>query len=404
MSNNFRDVIEYKGDCSFVGSRAVTGGLSYELIKLSVVLALSGYRQLSGAANGTDTSSEFGAKLAYDLLTKKLNLTHKGYSEVMKIFLPWNGFSGRFISEKDGYIGENKQLNQFAMQIAQNHYEAWDYSSDSVKSLMTRNVHQVLNDDLSSYVKFVIAYTSDGVKDGSLTTTKTGGTGQAIRIAKTYGIPVFNLGNIEDKKRLDNWVLSESEKIKNKFDIDIEQEIKTAIANYSPFKKEVIKSDYIELIKTSHDKIFVHGCNCFNVKGSGLAKSIFDSFPEAYEADNKTKKGDRKKLGTYSSAKVERNGNSSIIINAYTQYRYGRDNSLYADYEAIRKVFKKIKTDFPNKEIIIPKIGSGLANGCWISIANTINAEIRNKVTLVDNNLNFEYKPKKEIVQSELDL
>lgn len=402
--NTFRDIIPYKGSCSFVGSRSVTGQKSEHLIKLSVILALSGYVQYSGAANGTDTSSEFGAKLAHDLLCKKLNLNKTGYADVMKIFLPWNGFSGRFIEPKNGYIGDNPANEQFAAQIAQNHYVPWPHSPDPVKKLMTRNVYQVLDNDLTSHVKFVIAYTSDGVTDGLKTTTKTGGTGQAIRVATTYGVPVFNLGNEKDEKRLLSWVESESKIIKEKYGIDIDQEVKLAIENYSPFKTTLKEKDLVDIIKSGDAEVVIHGCNCFNVKGSGLAKSIFDNFPEAYEADNATKKGDKKKLGTYTMAQTIQNGKPVTIINAYTQYKYGRDGELYADYEAIRKVFKQIQKDFPGKELTIPKIGSGLANGCWVSIANTIKNEVRGPVTLIANGPSMNHEKKIVYTQSELDL
>lgn len=398
---SFRDVVPYKGDCSFVGSRGITANQSFFAIKLSMVLALTGYTQFSGAANGIDTSSEFGAKLAHDLLIKKLSLQKTGYSDVMRIYLPWNGFGGRRVNLNDGYLVPS---HPNAKAIAQAHYSAWEYSHDSVKNLMTRNVHQVLNDDLNSPVKFVACYTSDGVNDGTQTTNKTGGTGQAIRIGTAYGVPIFNIGNDKDKLRLEKWVESEQDRILAKFGIDLDKEINDAILNYSPFSNEIKNGDIVNLANNNQVDLIVHGCNCFNVKGAGLAKSIFDEYPEAYAADNATIKGDRKKLGTYTHAEVERNGKKIIIVNAYTQYKYGRDDDLYADYEAIRKVFKKINNDFPGKNIAIPKIGAGLANGCWISIANTIANEMKGEVTFVNNFTPIEPIKKKEYRQSELDL
>jgi O-acetyl-ADP-ribose deacetylase (regulator of RNase III) len=117
--------------------------------------------------------------------------------------------------------------------------------------------------------------------------------------------------------------------------------------------------------KTNDDNqiAVVHGCNCFCTMGSGLAKQIRDRYPAAYEADQKTKKGDRSKLGTYSHAKIS---DSLVVINAYTQYNYGRDiNTVYVDYESVGEVFAKIAQDFPNHALLIPKIGAGLANGDW---------------------------------------
>jgi hypothetical protein len=53
---------------------------------------------------------------------------------------------------------------------------------------------QVLGNYGNDPVEFVICWTSNG-KDS-------GGTGQAIRIAKAFDIPVFNLYNKEDKDNL----------------------------------------------------------------------------------------------------------------------------------------------------------------------------------------------------------
>jgi hypothetical protein len=50
---------------------------------------------------------------------------------------------------------------------------------------MTRNSFQVLGPDLQSPVSFVVCWTTGGKISG--------GTGQALRIAKDLSIPIFNL-------------------------------------------------------------------------------------------------------------------------------------------------------------------------------------------------------------------
>ena len=69
--------------------------------------------------------------------------------------------------------------------------------------------------------------------------------------------------------------------------------------------------------------------------GAGIALTIKKVFPEAYQADLKTKKGDRAKLGTYSSVTIQKNGHQITIINGYTQYHYGGPGNK-ADYNAIK--------------------------------------------------------------------
>ena len=98
-----------------------------------------------------------------------------------------------------------------------------------------------------------------------------------------------------------------------------------------------IKGDLMKLALNGDFDVIVHGCNCFCAMGKGIALTIKKVFPEAYQADLKTVKGDKGKLGHYSSATVQRNGHQITVINAYTQYNYG-GSGIKADYGAI-KVF-----------------------------------------------------------------
>lgn len=133
----------------------------------------------------------------------------------------------------------------------------------------------------------------------------------------------------------------------------------------------VVDGDVIQLALDGEFDVIVHGCNCFCAMGKGLAKGIRATFPEAYEADCATEKGDETKLGAYSAVTVERNGHQITIVNAYTQFRYGgrRKN---VDYDAMRQVFAQIKTDFAGQRIGYPMIGAGLAGGDWSVIEGII--------------------------------
>lgn len=135
----------------------------------------------------------------------------------------------------------------------------------------------------------------------------------------------------------------------------------------------VVKGDLVELANQGRFNVIVHGCNCFCKMGAGIAKQIKLEFPEAYVADLRTKKGDRRKLGTYSYTKVERNGFHFVIVNAYTQYHYRRMMRRNLDMSALESCFKAIKEDFKGKSIAYPKIGAGLAGGDWGEILETIN-------------------------------
>lgn len=138
---------------------------------------------------------------------------------------------------------------------------------------------------------------------------------------------------------------------------------------------KIIDGNLLKLALQNEFDVILHGCNCFCTMGGGIAKQIKDQFPEAYQADLKTKKGDKSKLGTYTSTKIIRDGISFIICNCYTQFMYS-SNTPQVDYNAIRDVMKRIAKDFPDKRIGYPLIGAGLAGGDWNLISNIINEEL----------------------------
>lgn len=135
------------------------------------------------------------------------------------------------------------------------------------------------------------------------------------------------------------------------------------------------KGDLVKKALRNEFDVIVHGCNCFCTMGAGIAKTIKINFPQAYQADLLTKKGDQNKLGTISCAEVAVNGQKLIIINAYTQFDY-RGTGLKVDYNAIRQVFERIKREYTGLRIGYPAIGAGLAGGDWIRISQIIEEEL----------------------------
>lgn len=124
----------------------------------------------SGGAPGADQAFEFGAILG---------------GGRMETYLPWKGFEGI----QDGAITKPSKL---AMEIAEQYHPNWDRLSQGARKLMARNSYQILGsrlneDDISD---LVVCWTSDGKASG--------GTGQAIRIAADYDVPVLNLQREDD--------------------------------------------------------------------------------------------------------------------------------------------------------------------------------------------------------------
>ena len=117
-----------------------------------------------------------------------------------------------------------------------------------------------------------------------------------------------------------------------------------------------------------NEDILIHGCNCQNMMGSGIAKQVKEKYRGAWEADQKTNKGDRNKLGLYTYY----DSGDKTIINLYSQYRYSRIE-MVVEYDAIREGMTLINKNFPDKTISMPKIGAGFAGGDWNIIEGIIN-------------------------------
>lgn len=141
---------------------------------------------------------------------------------------------------------------------------------------------------------------------------------------------------------------------------------------------KIIKGDLIKLALAGEFDVIVHGCNCFCTMGAGIAKSIRDTFPQAYQADLKTGMGDRHKLGTYSHAHLHIDNRSLTVVNAYTQFDFAGTPPL-VDYNAVKRIFSKIKFDFSTLRIGYPKIGAGLAGGDWEIIRTIINEALKDE-------------------------
>jgi len=142
--------------------------------------------------------------------------------------------------------------------------------------------------------------------------------------------------------------------------------------------KKSIKGNLITLAKEGEFDVIVHGQNCLHSWGNGIVKELGRSFPEAKRADKATPFKDKKKLGTYSQAKVTlKSGKELIIVNAYTQYDFGQ-KKVHLNYRALEEVFNLIARDFPDKTIAYPKIGAGRAGGDWKKISTIIDEKLKN--------------------------
>ena len=139
-----------------------------------------------------------------------------------------------------------------------------------------------------------------------------------------------------------------------------------------------IKGDLIKLALTGNFEVIAHGCNCMCTMGACIAKTIKSEFPEAYQADCATEKGDKNKLGICSFATCKTENGFCDVVNAYTQYDY-RGKGVLVEYDAVRSCMKWLKKNYSGKKIGLPKIGAGLAKGDWNIIESIIVEELKNE-------------------------
>jgi hypothetical protein len=103
-----------------------------------------------------------------------------------------------------------------------------------------------------------------------------------------------------------------------------------------------------DLLVQDDIEVIIHQCNCFNTMGAGIARQIAARWPEVMDADNRTRKGDMSKLGSYTSCVVDEGmPNEKTIINLYGQYRYGRGRR-YTDYTAVELGLQEFIDDYGN--------------------------------------------------------
>ena len=137
---------------------------------------------------------------------------------------------------------------------------------------------------------------------------------------------------------------------------------------------KTVQGDLIKMALDGRFDVILHGANCYCKMGAGIAKTIKNVFPEAYEADCQTEAGDISKLGRISFATVTRGEHEITVVNAYTQFGYGR--GLQLDYDAVRMAMEDVKVNFQGQRIGYPKIGAGLAGGDWGLIYQIIDDEL----------------------------
>ena len=152
-----------------VGSRETPEEIQTLMYGAARALEDAGLMLRSGGANGADTAFENGV----------------WHWPNKQIILPYSGFNKRTIRQPGVHVIAHEYVER-AREIASLYHPVWDKLPRNAQEFHTRNVAQVLGLTLDDPALFVLCWTPGG-KGG-------GGTGQAIRIARGFGIPVFDMG------------------------------------------------------------------------------------------------------------------------------------------------------------------------------------------------------------------
>lgn len=161
-----------------IGPRTTPADVQAVMTDIAKQLVPTGWCLRSGHAKGADQAFEKGA------VNKQ-------------IFLPWEGFNGGYSNGTDMAV---LPVSAKQLEIARTHHPAWERCSSGAIQLLARNVPIILGETLDDPVTCVITWLPEPGYQG--------GTIHALRIASTYGVPVFDINQREDQTALCKFILS----------------------------------------------------------------------------------------------------------------------------------------------------------------------------------------------------
>jgi hypothetical protein len=112
----------------------------------------------------------------------------RGAGRKAEVYLPWPSFEKGELLDADAIIDHPSQA---AFNIAAAHHPHWGSLGRGGRALHARNVHQILGRECNDPVRFVLCWTPNG--------EEVGGTAQAMRIAKAYGVEIINLATERER-------------------------------------------------------------------------------------------------------------------------------------------------------------------------------------------------------------
>lgn len=183
-----------------IGSRETPEDVLVLMREIGRLLALQGWLLRSGGAPGADTAFDQGA------------IAGNGARE---IYLPWASFArelrqhgpdtdSSYILPERAYDAERLD---HAMALAEQYHPYWHSLKQGARTLMARNIFQILGPDLRSPVGMVVCYAKGSVFDlRNRVVDVRGGTGQAVRLAAEEGCVVYNLAIPEHRSVVEAFI------------------------------------------------------------------------------------------------------------------------------------------------------------------------------------------------------
>lgn len=172
-----------------IGARKTPKKILKLMKKVGFYMASKNIILRSGGAIGADSAFQDGCQ-------KWCNKYDTPYKDKQLIILPWNKFNNNISNVENGITLENHWLSYDI--TCETHPRA-KYLTRTQMKLMERNVTQVYGyGQMDS--ELIICWTKDGAY--KKTTSESGGTGQAIRLANESNIPIYNLQNKIHRKKI----------------------------------------------------------------------------------------------------------------------------------------------------------------------------------------------------------
>lgn len=179
---------------TIIGSRQTPQSFVDYQTEVALDLLREGYIVRSGCApEGGDVAATEAVKI-------------HGADEAAELYIPWEGFDGW----RAGDMGNNilcpvSYVNySHARYLAELVHPAWERCSHAARGLHSRNPYQVLGRTLASPSSFVLFWAPTTKNNEAVK----GGTATAVKIARLFNIPTFNLYIEGDQEAFEAFLLT----------------------------------------------------------------------------------------------------------------------------------------------------------------------------------------------------